>query len=331
MLLRATAMAAPIVSILLITSWADSAHAQRDPRLPSARPALLGQSARETTVKGRVAHVYAARVFTIAQGNDPELLVFAPDAEATPLEGSTLTARGALRRCEETDLETMGGCEQLTESSTAESLPVESSSDGEELGPRNLTPGEMPSRWLLVASSIVTATGHQLSRQAGRAAPARREDDELRTGAEGFPITIRPGTLGDHVDSLAGRPVRLPYARVVGVFDPRVFLIETQTRLLPLLGNRSRVLVFVEGGRLRVDPALLVASTVTVSGVGRTLLGMQVNHDVPWPSALTREAVQHLEIRAAILAKSVRTPEGVDLVLRSASGSTSINASSPDR
>lgn len=128
-----------------------------------------------------------------------------------------------------------------------------------------------------------------------------------------FPITVRPGTLADLVDSLAGGPVRLANARVVGVFDARVFLVESQTRLLPLV-DRNRVLVFVETGALQVDSADLVASTVTVSGVARTLIGMKTSREVPWPKALTPEVVKRLEIRAAVLARSVRTPEGIDLL-----------------
>jgi hypothetical protein len=127
------------------------------------------------------------------------------------------------------------------------------------------------------------------------------------------PITVRPFTLGALADTLAGRMVRLSQARVVGVFDPRVFLVDSQARLRPLV-DRNRVLVFIETGTLRVEPALLVSSTVTVSGVARTLLGMQVTREVPWPPTLTREAAERLDIRAAILARSVRTPEGIDLL-----------------
>ena len=94
-----------------------------------------------------------------------------------------------------------------------------------------------------------------------------------------------------------------------------MFLVETQVSLRPII-ERDRVLVFIESGMLRVDPAVLVASTVTVSGVARTLLGMQANHDVPWPPVLTRDEVKRLEIKAAVLARSVRTPEGIDLVVR---------------
>jgi hypothetical protein len=115
------------------------------------------------------------------------------------------------------------------------------------------------------------------------------------------------------------------------VFEPRVFLIETQTALRPAIGNRDRVLVFVEHGALRVAAESLVASTVTVSGIARTLLGMQVTQEVPWPAVLTRKAVERLEIRVAVLADSVETSEGVDLTIRDRPASTSAHRSPPDR
>jgi hypothetical protein len=152
---------------------------------------------------------------------------------------------------------------------------------------------------ILLVSSVVSSAGAQRGRALA--------NNEL-------PISVRPATLGDQIDTLAGRSVRLPYARVVGVFDPRVFLIDSQTTMPPVERNRSRVLVFIDTGSLRVDPAMLVGSTVIVSGIARTLLGMQVSHEVAWPPVLTRDEVQHLEIRAALLAKSVTTVEGIDLV-----------------
>jgi hypothetical protein len=43
------------------------------------------------------------------------------------------------------------------------------------------------------------------------------------------------------------------------------------------------------------------------------LLGIQAAQDVPWPQALTRREIERLGIRAAILASSVRTSDGVEL------------------
>src|SRR5918992_137294 len=95
-----------------------------------------------------------------------------------------------------------------------------------------------------------------------------------------LPIIVRPSTLASQIGELAGHPVRVPYSRVVGVFNPRAFLIDTASSLPALPGNRGRVLVLIEPGPLRVTPADVVASTVTVLGVARTLLGMQVSAEV---------------------------------------------------
>jgi hypothetical protein len=133
------------------------------------------------------------------------------------------------------------------------------------------------------------------------------------SAAADSPLLVRPFLLAAQIGELAGLNVKVPYARVVGVFSPRVFLIDTATRIPPLPGNRARVLVFVDEGQLRVPPAMVVASTVTVSGVARTLLGMQVSREVGWPPELTPEQVSRLEIKAAILAASVTTADGVEL------------------
>jgi hypothetical protein len=81
-----------------------------------------------------------------------------------------------------------------------------------------------------------------------------------------------------------------------------------------MLGTRDRILVLVEGGgSLRVSADLVVGSNVVVVGIARTLVGVQITREVRWPVQLTREAVNRLEIRAAVLARSVQTPEGVEL------------------
>jgi hypothetical protein len=65
-----------------------------------------------------------------------------------------------------------------------------------------------------------------------------------------------------------------------------------------------------------VPPSSLVASTVTVFGVARTVLGVQVTGEIPWPSTLDRQLIDRLEIGAALLATSVQTAEGVELTDR---------------
>src|SRR5262249_16411256 len=94
------------------------------------------------------------------------------------------------------------------------------------------------------AQSSSHATGaHQETSSSVPASPALQNDArEIR--ASDLPITVRPGTLGLLADTLAGRSIRLTSARVVGVFEPRVFLVDTQTHLFPTR-DRDRVLVFI--------------------------------------------------------------------------------------
>jgi len=124
---------------------------------------------------------------------------------------------------------------------------------------------------------------------------------------------LYPWALNAFIDQLGGRRVTLLKARVVGVLNPRVFLIETASVLPPLPRHYDRVLVFVDEGALRVEPELILDSTVRVIGVARTLVGMQMTREVPWPPELTREVLKRYDIRAAVLAKSVQTADGVEL------------------
>ena len=126
-------------------------------------------------------------------------------------------------------------------------------------------------------------------------------------------ITVRPNTLASWVSEFAGHRVRVPDARIVEVVEPHVLVIETAARFTNLDFFRDRVVVLIQPGALRQTPELIVGSTVTVSGVARTLLGVQVTGEVPWPSALGSRQVERLEIRAAVLATSVRTADGVEL------------------
>ena len=128
-----------------------------------------------------------------------------------------------------------------------------------------------------------------------------------------MPILVRPAMLAASIGQLAGQTVRVAQSRVVGLFNPRVFVIDTASRLPALPGTRGRVLVFVDPGALRVADTTLVSSTVTVVGVARTLLGMRVTGEVAWPADLRPDVVERLEIRAAVLAASVQTAEGVEL------------------
>lgn len=135
------------------------------------------------------------------------------------------------------------------------------------------------------------------------------------------PIRMHPGGLAELIDELGGQRVTLHRARVLVVLNPRAILIESASPLAPIVGNLDRLLVLVHEGTLGVDPGLIVGSNVNVLGVARTLLGMQVSREIPWPIQLTPEIVKRFEIRAAVLASSVQTADGVELTQRTASAS----------
>jgi hypothetical protein len=137
--------------------------------------------------------------------------------------------------------------------------------------------------------------------------------DASAQGRRDFPITVRPATLADGIEELAGHSVIVPYARVVGIINPRVIVVDTATRLRPILGNRDRVVVIVQPGAVNIPRAAVVGATVKVIGVARTVLGVQVTREVPWPQELAPNVVERLEIRAAIVASSVQTADGVEL------------------
>lgn len=280
---------------------------------PTATAAELARQAepppdthqKQLIIKGRVQHVHAPRLFTLEDRSsaDRELLVIVPRAKKTPSAGATIVVGGVLRRFDRAELYDVDGWNDIDE-------PTRKGFDG---------------RPVLIATSLVAGTGGQL-RQFSQSAIAttrrssRSASVQLRAQAMN---AVRPSALAHLIDELAGQTVGVRNARVVGVFNPRVFLIESATHFPAMLGTRDRILVLVAGdAALRVAPAALVASSVVVVGVARTLLGMQVTAEVPWPAQLTREVIERLEIRAAILATSVQTAEGVDLTAPPASSPT---------
>jgi hypothetical protein len=285
-----------LMTSLLIGPSIDVSAQQEGEASPSVRQVSRARVGDHGIVRGRVQAVHAPRLFTVEDRLGPgrDVLVVAPDARATPAVGATVEAHGVMRRLEDSDFEETPGWRDIDEQTRA----------------------RLSGRPILVAISLMSAsTGQTPQRDAESPAgePARRR--AARPG-EQVPATVRPATLADQISDLAGYRVRVPYARVVGVFEPRAFLIDTSSLVLPTIGNRNRVLVFVEGGSLRVPAESLVASTVTVEGIARTLLGMQVTGEVPWPARLDRETVERLEIRAAILATSVHTADGIELTDR---------------
>jgi len=127
-------------------------------------------------------------------------------------------------------------------------------------------------------------------------------------------ITIRAAALAQVIDKVAGYPVNVPGTKIVWIADPHAMVIESDSSLDSLAGRKNRILVLIGGRRSLVVPRTpVMASPVTIVGTARTLLGVQVAHDVPWPRSLTANLIDRLEIRAAVVATSVQTPDGVEL------------------
>jgi hypothetical protein len=126
--------------------------------------------------------------------------------------------------------------------------------------------------------------------------------DEPKWG--GPVMTLRASAVAQLIGEIAGYPVRVTGARIVWVIDSRA-----------LAGSRSRVLVLVERGTLAIPRPPVATAPITITGQASTLLGIQAGRGVDWPPALTHELVDRLEIRAAILASSVQTPERVELTI----------------
>jgi hypothetical protein len=143
---------------------------------------------------------------------------------------------------------------------------------------------------------------------AGQAGVDRSDDP--------MPVRLRPAMLAASIEQLAGQAVTVSGARAVGMFGSRALVIDTASRLAPAQEPRGRILVLVDDGEIYANPDLLVGSTVRVTGVARTIVGMQVTREVPWPAELDRARVARLDIQAAVLATSVQTPEGVELTHR---------------
>lgn len=188
-----------------------------------------------------------------------------------------------------------------------------------------------PQVWLVLLASLVCGPAAALAQEstsAGEREPAAPREIRLRfvptvvrkapEPAESVPrpLTIRAGMLAALVDELAGRHVRILNGSVVGVLEPHAFLIEPATTYLKPKGFRDRLLVLIGSGELRVSDELLVGATVTVTGIARTLLGVQVTRDVPWPAELRPENVERWEVRGAVVADSVQTPDGAELTQR---------------
>jgi hypothetical protein len=159
----------------------------------------------------------------------------------------------------------------------------------------------------IALSAALAAAPHHESAHAG-------DDDQAFRSDPTNDIRMHPSALAQLIDELGGRQISLPRAKIISVISPRAFLVESAGPLAPTPGQLNRVVILVDKGMIRMDPPSLVGWTVKVTGIARTVLGMQVSREVPWPRELTADIVKRYEIRAALLTPSVQTPDGVELV-----------------
>jgi hypothetical protein len=262
---------------------------------PGIDPSAAFAQGEDMLIRAEVRRVLGPHVFAIEYeaGLDGELFVVAPEAEATPVPGTRVLASGRLRQVDQAKLKGILGSNRIDEST------------------RQLLVG----RPILVAISVRTAAGGQLMIRpsASQAGTPRVVQPSAVTPPPSTRTRLHPAALAELIDELGGADVTLQRAKVLVVLSPQAFLVESANPLPGIVGNLDRLLVLVGGGALRVEPARLVGSNVTVLGAARTLLGLQVTGEVPWPSVLTPDILKRFEIRAGVLATSVRTADGVEL------------------
>jgi hypothetical protein len=260
------------------------------------------QARREpVVVSGRVTEIHAPRLFTLRESEgDREVVVLTPRALSPALaQGATVRVEGAMRRVDAAELSRSAGTGTLDEG----------------------TLKRLSGRAMLVATSVLGAVEEPATEPAPPAVAEPAEAERLPAARMSSParLAVRASTLVAALDDFAGLQVRVLNARVVGLLEPGAFLVEPATEYLKFLGHRDRIVVLIHGGALRVPADLVVGSTVIVEGVARTLVGIRVTAEAPWPARLTKDTVERLEVRAAVLATSVQTPEGTELTGRSGS------------
>jgi hypothetical protein len=166
---------------------------------------------------------------------------------------------------------------------------------------------------LLVVGPLVPQPTDGLNTAAPRTAQASQARVAEPPG-EPLLVTIHPATLGQAIDEFAGLRVRIPNARIASVLDPRAFVIESPWRYDVGQGFRDRTLVLLDGASLRLTGEQAAESTVTILGVAKTIAGTRLLTAPSWPALLDRERMKQLEVRAVVIATSVQTADGAELI-----------------
>ena len=265
------------------------------------REQLLASSPLNLIIGGAVRRVLGSQAFVIedSRSDAGELLVLAPDVEATPVPGTSVIVRGTSRRFDDTELNAMPAWRGIDEAARV----------------------RFSRQPILVATALTTASGRSLMAST----PPALTSSAVRPLAQTSPVVparrlseiqLHPAGLSQLITEVGGMPVRLARVRVLALVSPRVLLVESASMLQATVGNLDRVLVIAERA-LRVDNAAIAGSDVQIAGVARTLLGVRLSGEVAWPAELTPEMVKRLEVRAAVQASSIRTSDGVELMMQS--------------
>jgi hypothetical protein len=283
--MRAHRCPAALACVLALAAASGTIGRASPPDAPSVEAV---EAAEDLIIRATVGRVVAPQVFTLDRAPaHGELYVIAPRARSMPARGTSVLVRGTLLSPDAAAI-VVAPVWRALDAAVRESLrgaPI-----------------------LVAASLRAAAPSSQAPSEPPRPAAAVAEPPQADT-------RLHPAALAQLIDEVGGREVTLPAARVISVLNPRAFLVESISRLAPAIGHFDRVLVMIDRGALHVGPDALVGATVRLRGTARTLLGMQVTREVPWPPELTRDILRRYEIRAALLASSVRTPDGVDLTL----------------
>ena len=137
-----------------------------------------------------------------------------------------------------------------------------------------------------------------------------------RSDTESVPIRLHGSALAQLINELWGKEISFPEAKVISAINPGTFVVQSTAPLAPMPGKLGRAVVLVTGGTLLVDSAMLVGTTVLVTGIAQSVLATQATREVPWPAELTPDLVRRHGIRTVILASSVQTADGVHLLMR---------------
>ena len=147
----------------------------------------------------------------------------------------------------------------------------------------------------ILAATVVAATF-----------PAYGHQDPQPDASELPALRVRPDTLAMFIDDVAGLRVRVISGIVDVIASPRVFTLKNERSVRYRPGE---VAIVLDSGQAVVR----VGASVVVTGIARTLLGAEMNSQQPLLT-LSESERHAVEKRPVVMASSVITPDGADLI-----------------